>query len=251
MREVFTSKIGVIAAENTGLNTITNEIIAFIDDDGYAPPHWLSSIEKFFIDHPYAAAVGGPDIIMSEPWTYSDFPTKDIGLITWYGKVIGNHHRKALGQLRTVDVLKGVNMAFKRNFVDFIDENLAGAEGHLGNGSQWELDLCLRVKNKGGKIFYSPDLVVSHDSDHSNHDYIQAAKNNTHNLCYVMLKNLSKIKKIIFIFYALLIGNIQLPGLIKNLSELTKKPNKLTFQIIRSKYIGFFYGILTFRRFNK
>ena len=248
LREVYTEKIGVIAAENAGLQVIKSDLVAFIDDDGYAPDDWLKKIDDFFLNHPEASALGGSDIIVSEPWTYSDFPVEVVGKLTWYGKIIGNHHRKALGQLRTVDVLKGVNMIFKRSVIDNLDENLAGAEGHLGNGSQWELDLCIRVKNKKGLIYFSPDLIVNHDSNHSHHDYIKAAKNNTHNLCFVMLKNLTISKKIIFIFYATIVGNVQLPGLIKNISDLLLQPKKITFQLIISKYVGFFNGIKTYLR---
>lgn len=250
LREVYTEKIGVIAAENAGLRTIKNDLIAFIDDDGYAPSDWLKKIDDFFLSHSEAAAFGGSDIIVSEPWTYTDFPAEVVGKLTWYGKIIGNHHRKALGTLRTVEVLKGVNMIFKRSMVDLLDENLAGAEGHLGNGSQWELDLCMRVKNKNGMIYFSPDLVVNHDSNHSHHDYVKAAKNNTHNLCYVMLKNLSFSKKCIFLFYALAIGNVQLPGLLKNVSDIILCPKKFTLQLITSKYIGFFSGIKTWWRLH-
>ncbi|MBC7712065.1 MAG: glycosyltransferase [Rhizobacter sp.] len=248
LREVFTEKIGVIAAENAGLKNITNDLVAFIDDDGYAPIDWLEKIELFFVNHPSAAALGGPDIIMTEPWSYHDFPVHTAGKMSWYGKVTGNHHRKVLGETRVVDVLKGVNMTFKRGMFDLLDENLAGAEGHLGNGSQWELDLCMRVQKNNGIIYFDPSLLVTHDSNHSHHDYIKAAKNNTHNLSYVMLKNLTFPQNCIFILYALIVGNMQLPGLIKNINDLLKKPDFYTLQLINSKYSGFYGGIKTWLR---
>jgi glycosyltransferase involved in cell wall biosynthesis len=246
LKEVFTEQTGVVAAENAGLRSIKNDLVAFIDDDGYAPKDWLSRVEKFFLDVPEASAVGGPDIIIKEPWSYHDFPVEKVGLLTWYGRVIGNHHRKSSGSPRKVQVLKGVNMIVKRNELPFLDELLAGKEGHLGNGSQWELDVCLSIRNKGGTIFFIPDLIVEHDSDHSGHNMIVAAKNNTHNLSYVMLKNLSFPGNLIFVFYALVIGNQQLPGFLKLLSDLIKKPQREILELHSSKWKGFFQGIKTY-----
>src|SRR4030095_9081889 len=39
----------------------TGEIIAYIDDDAYPDPHWLTYLASTFLDSRYAA-VGGPNI---------------------------------------------------------------------------------------------------------------------------------------------------------------------------------------------
>ncbi|MFA6236641.1 MAG: glycosyltransferase family A protein [Bacteriovorax sp.] len=248
LKIVFSHEAGVICAENAGLKVISNDLVAFIDDDGYAPEDWLLKIENFFSEHPEASAVGGSDIILSEPWTYHDYPVEKVGLISWYGRIDGNHHRKSLGGMRRVQVLKGVNMIFKRRAFSLLDENLAGRDGKLGNGSQWELDLCLSVLNKNNSIYFMPDLVVQHDSDHRSHDVAIATKNNTHNLSYVMLKNLPVAKKISFLIYAIFIGNSQLPGVLKGILDLTKKPDAQTFKLFIYKNIGFWLGVQTYTR---
>lgn len=245
LQKVFTEKPGVVAAENAGLRQASGELIAFIDDDGYAPEDWLVRIEKFFQEHPEAGAYGGADLIKSEPWTYHDFPVDVVGEITWFGKIIGNHHRKCTGGIRRVDVLKGVNMVFKRNSFSFLDEKLAGIEGHLGNGSQWELDLCLTLRKNNLPVFFDPHLLVIHDSDHSRHDKLIAGMNNAHNLSYVMAKHLKAFDYILFFFYALIVGNEQLPGVIKASLDCLKSKNFFPVKLYGYKLKGFFSGIKT------
>lgn len=243
---VFVHKAGVIAAENAGLRVVVGDYVAFIDDDGYAPNSWLEQIEFFFINHPDAYALGGSDIIKSEPWSYYDFEKEKVGILTWYGRIIGNHHRKCIGGIRKVHVLKGVNMIFKRSSFEYLDERLAGIEGHLGNGSQWELDLSLTLLKKKLNIYFDPKLVVIHDSDHSKNDKLIGGQNNAHNLSYVMIKHLSFFKYLIFLIYALIVGNEQLPGLAKLVVELIGQKKIYPFKIYFRKLIGFFQGILTY-----
>lgn len=243
---LFADKPGVVIAENVGLANIKNDYICFIDDDGYAPEDWILRIKNFFKENPKAQALGGSDIIKTEPWTYHDFAVTEVGRVTFYGKVIGNHHRKALGSLRNVDVLKGVNMVFKNKNLPRLDVNLAGIDGNHGNGSQWELDLCLSVNKDRKSIYFDPNLVVVHDSDHSTHLKEIVAFNNTHNMTYVMLKHLSFIRKICFIFYALVIGNEQLPGALKLCFQLIKEKDKKMISIYINKLKGFCAGFATY-----
>lgn len=246
MKILFTEMPGVINAENIGLSSATGEIVAFIDDDGYAPKDWLTRIANFYRSYPHAGGYGGSDIIKSEPWTYHDFPVTRVGEITWYGKVIGNHHRKALGSLREVDVLKGVNMSFQRKYLPFLDTKLAGIDGNLGNGSQWELDICLAIKAQGKKIFFDPDLIVIHDSDHSTHVKEIVMVNNAHNLSYVMAKHFSGFRYLVFFSFALIIGSEQLPGLAKMFSAAIKYKKIEPLKFYRGKLYGFFQGLQTY-----
>lgn len=246
LKIVFTEKPGVVNAENVGLATAVGDIVAFIDDDGYAEKDWLTKISSFYAANPYAGGYGGSDIIKTEPWTYYDYSVDIVGKVTWYGKVIGNHHRKAKGVLREVDVLKGVNMSFKKSCLTFLDTRLAGIDGHLGNGSQWELDLCLTIKKNGYKLFFDPSLVVIHDSDHSLHVKEIVAINNAHNLSYVIAKHFMGFRYLVFLIYALVVGNEQLPGFIKMIIDVIRFKNIEPVKRYKGKLYGFFQGIYTY-----
>lgn len=218
IRQLIVDRPGVIFAENCGLKEVKTNLTLFLDDDAIAPATWIESIIYFFENHPEASGLGGSDIIKTEPHTYWDFPVEVVGVVTWYGKIIGNHHRKAQGSLREVDVLKGVNMAFRTSDLKLLDQKLTGADPAQGNGSYWEADLCLGLRKKQKKIYFDPNLVVIHDSNHSHVINHLNILNGSHNLTYVMLKNMSLLKKLSFIFYSLLIGNGQTYGLLKFLT---------------------------------
>ena len=51
---------GVNAARNEGVRAAASDLIAFVDDDVYAPPGWLRAMVEGAAAHPEAEAFGGP-----------------------------------------------------------------------------------------------------------------------------------------------------------------------------------------------
>jgi len=99
-----------VAALNTGLDA-AGDIIAITDDDA-APHDWLAHIETHFLSDSCVGGVGGRD------WVYprhsaGRWRTQGDRSVHWFGRVIGNHHL-GVGEPREVDVLKGVNMNYRR-----------------------------------------------------------------------------------------------------------------------------------------
>jgi glycosyltransferase involved in cell wall biosynthesis len=228
LRVLSVDRPGVVHAENRALgyvrDSIETDVITFMDDDAIALPDWVRKIKQHFKDFPDSVALGGPDIIVSEPESYENFLARDVGILTWYGKVIGNHHRKSEG-LRAVNVLKGVNFSFRRPYLRLLDEKLQGTDPARGNGVFWELDLCLWLAKGGGKIFFDPALIIHHDSNHSHFVPLAVIESTAHNLTYVLLTHLPRWRKIAFLLYVILIGNGHVPGIAKTLRECWVKRN--------------------------
>jgi hypothetical protein len=110
VRSIDVREPGVLAALNAGVDAARGDVIVFLDDDACPRPEWLVTLCCHF-DDPRVGAVGGKDAIPSP--SQSGPPTLDVGRVTRWGKVIGNHHLAA-GPVREVEILKGVNMAFRR-----------------------------------------------------------------------------------------------------------------------------------------
>lgn len=201
---------GVIAAENAALKASTGDIICFLDDDAEAPTHWLKLIEKHFLDNKNLGGVGGPDLITEHDDPNYRKIVSTVGKVLPYGKIIGNHHHMTESILK-VDVLKGVNMSFRKSVFPFLDHRLQSNHNE-GNGSHWELDVCLQIKKAGHELIFDPQLDVRHNSNHSHFIINKNTKNNSRNLTYVILKNFNFQHKIIFLIYILLIGNTQIIG---------------------------------------
>lgn len=243
---VEVSAPGVIYAENQAIERVQRKyhsgVVVFMDDDAVAYPDWLAKIDAFFSLHKTAAGLGGPDIIMSEPWSYHDHSVTQVGIVTVYGKVIGNHHRKSHG-LRPVDVLKGVNMAIRVEWLTRLDQKLQGEDPRKGNGVFWELDLCLGIKRRGGQLYFDPELLIQHDSDHRHFLPQHVVASTAHNLAYVLWKHLPWQRCLVFMTYSLLIGNSHIWGLGKTLLEWKRQRSISVWSTGRASVVGFLTGL--------
>jgi GT2 family glycosyltransferase len=204
---------GVVAAMNLGLDAAFGDIIVFTDDD--AAPHidWLERIESKFLSDSSIGAVGGRDFMYygSVLQDYNSHPGASdiVGQLQWFGRVIGNHHIGE-GEAREVDVLKGVNVSYRAKAID----KLRFDERMLGTGAQvhFELAFCLTLKRAGWKLIYDPLIRVDHfpaqrfDED-QRHSFNKIAYiNAVHNETLALLEHLPTLKRIVFIFWAILIG---------------------------------------------
>ena len=208
---------GVIAAMNAGVEAATGDIIAFTDDDAAPHADWLQRIEAHFLASDLVGGVGGRDIIQrTEPWFEGERAT--VGLLQWYGRLIGEHHR-GIGAAREVDVLKGVNMSFRRSlFVDLqFDQRLRGTGAQV----HFEVAFCLALRRKGWTLIYDPVILVDHyiaqrfDEDQRQQFNAIAYINAVHNETLALLEHLSWFQRIIFLMWAVLIGTRQSLGCVQ------------------------------------
>ena len=48
LKMVYATVPGVVNAENVAIGKASGDVVAFIDDDGYAPSDWVQKIRSFF-----------------------------------------------------------------------------------------------------------------------------------------------------------------------------------------------------------
>jgi GT2 family glycosyltransferase len=169
---------GVLAAMRAGVASTAGEVIAFTDDDAQPRPGWLERLLTL-LSEPGVGAAGGRDIIAGQ----TEPRRSDVGRITGYGKVVGNHHL-GIGPVRHVDVLKGVNMAFRA-------ECLALPRAGLlrGDGAEVSFEvLCARwAKLHGWRVVYDPSAEVDHagaeriGADRRDRPELRAVRDAAHN----------------------------------------------------------------------
>ncbi len=216
--------VGVIAAMNIGLELATGDIVAFTDDDAAPHPDWLERIEAYYLADAKIGGVGGRD------WMYYGTKLEDgsqsvVGKLQWFGRLIGNHHM-GNGEGREVDVLKGVNMSFRREAIADLrfDRRMRG----LGAQVHFEVIFCLTLKKRGWKLIYDPKIAVDHflgqrfDEDQRNAFNSQASINATHNETVALLSYLSPLRRFIFAIWAIAIGTSSAFGLLQWLRFLPK-----------------------------
>jgi GT2 family glycosyltransferase len=216
---VAIEEAGVVAALNAGLSAATGDIIAFTDDDAAPRPDWVERISAHFRGDPKLGAVGGRDCIRGLRAQPVSMPVV-VGKLQWFGRVIGNHHL-GTGEPRPVDVLKGVNMAFRREVL--LPE---GSDRRLrGQGAQvhWELALSLRARRAGYALLYDPAVLVDHypaerfDRDQRNQLIPAAITDQVHNETLAILEHLPTARRLAFLTWATLSGTRDSPGLLLGL----------------------------------
>ncbi|PMB17458.1 glycosyltransferase family 2 protein [Fischerella thermalis] len=225
--EAATVKVpGVVAAMNVGLDTARGDIIAITDDDAAPHPDWLARIEAYFVSDPCIGGVGGRDLVYVNNELIYKGESKVVGKLQWYGRVIGDHH-KGIGAAREVDVLKGVNMAYRRSAI----AHLHFDERMLGTGAQvhFELAFSLALRSQGWKLIYDPLIIVDHypaqrfDEDQRNNFNHLAWKNAVHNETLALLEYLPPLRLVVFMLWATLVGTRKAFGLLQLLRFLPKE----------------------------
>ncbi len=241
---------GVIAAMNVGLESATGDIVAFTDDDAAPHPDWLERIEAYYLADEKIGGVGGRD------WVYHGTKLEDgsqpiVGKLQWFGRLIGNHHIGS-GEGREVDVLKGVNMSFRRKAI----ADLRFDQRMRGTGAQvhFEVVFSLTLRQKGWKLIYDPQIAVDHfpaqrfDEDQRNSFNAQASVNAVHNETVALLGYLPPLQRLVFTIWAIAIGTSEAFGVLQWLRYLPKEGD-LARQKLWACWRGRWQGWQTYSRF--
>lgn len=212
---VIVTEPGQIAAMNAGLPHATGEVVTFPDDDSIPRPDWLRRIMAHYED-PTVGGVGGRDVVhgagLPEPPTVAR-----AGLVTWYGRIVGNHHCNVTGGPRPVMHLKGVNMSFRRELIVPFDPGIWGP--HIN-----DTDISLAVYRTGRKLIFDPEAKVDHypaPRPDVARDVLdpRLAFLDAHDWLYLLLKYQPWYLKPVAVLYVILVGTRARPGLLLGLAR--------------------------------
>lgn len=219
--EVVVSEPGQLAAMEAGVSAAREDIVAFIDDDAVPRPDWLSRLVRHFED-PSVGGAGGRDYI--ERPECPNVPTVDVGRVTRWGKLIGNHHR-GTGEPRDVMVLKAAGMAFRRHAL-----TLPSGLGLRGQGAQPHVEVatCLSALRAGWRLIYDPTAVVDHyvaprfDADQRGRPAPSALRDAAYNLVTALLSEAPELfwRRAL---YGLMVGDGGEPGLVRGAVALLRR----------------------------
>jgi len=143
---------GLAVARNIGAERSAGEIVAYIDDDALAVPCWLSRLaEALRVDG--AGGAGGR--------VSPDYPDDSlISEIGADGQITTSGNSSSLAGIHEVAFVPGGNMAFWRHSLT----EVKGFDGAYTRRAGWreETDLCVRLRSKGYRLFYTSAAEVAH-----------------------------------------------------------------------------------------
>ncbi len=205
---------GVVAAMRAGLARATGEVIALTDDDAEPRADWCARLLDALAADTGLAGVGGRDW---QPHERGD--AREVGVVRWSGRVVGRHHLGA-GPPRDVDVLKGVNCAFRAAPLRGV-----GFDARLrGEGAQvhWELATCLPLRRAGWRLRYDPAIAVEHhvapregeDQVHRGRFAAAPFADAAHNEALALREHLRGVRGLVHALWRAAIGATANPGLL-------------------------------------
>ncbi len=145
-------RTGVGEKRDCALAVTKGDLIAYIDDDAYPNPLWLSNALLNFKD-PRIGAVGGPNLT----------PPEDPFLAKVSGDIYGSYctsgevqYRFLPGQRKSVSEIQGVNMIIRKDVLT----RLGGFKTKLYSGD--DSKICSNIRGLGYEIIYDPNVRVYH-----------------------------------------------------------------------------------------
>jgi glycosyltransferase involved in cell wall biosynthesis len=156
---VSTENRGLSNARNTGFQEAGGEIVAYIDDDAYPDPHWLTYLALEF-ERTDWVGVGGPNLPPPGDGRIADCVANAPG-----GPV------QVLTSDRVAEHVPGCNMAFRKAALEQIHgfDPIYRAAGD-------DVDLCWRIQERGGVIGFAHSAVVWHHRRNSVRTYWKQQK---------------------------------------------------------------------------
>lgn len=245
---------GLVASRNTGVMVANSDIVAFLDDDGFAHGDWLKNLVKDYKDRKILG-VGGPVVEIGRD---IKTPTRRIKKLAYFrkGKIITHYRIKSPREAnflpkQFVPILQGGNMSFRRKVLLQIN---GGDINFIGNFYREETDLSFKVANKG-RLLFEPSAITFHDTakEGGSRDAIDLNRFLYYmfrNTIYFFFKHFNFKKAISFSMNSI---DRQLKLIRENKTGLTRDYLKITNkkEAARSVVCGSLSGIYTYLKFKK
>lgn len=158
LRMVDEMQAGLSHARNRGIAEAQAPLLAFIDDDEWIEPHFLSAYVDFFEARQDASVAGGRIVAEypeGRPAWLSKYPETAIANVMDFGK--------AVAPFPANRVPGGGNMAMRKRVFEVcgaFDPQFGRVGNRLTGGE--ENDLFERLRKQGYTFWYVPDAVMHH-----------------------------------------------------------------------------------------
>ncbi|MEA5617097.1 glycosyltransferase [Cronbergia sp. UHCC 0137] len=161
LRYIFEPTVGLSVARNTGAREAKADILAYLDDDAVASPHWLEVLYTTYQDNAKIAIAGGKVTLIWPPNTQQP---------KWLSPgLAGNLGAYDLGEnlvyIQNPGLTpRGLNYSIRRSFL----AEIGGFDTHLGRVgknllSNEELQMTEFALAQGWQVAYIPAAIVAHN----------------------------------------------------------------------------------------
>ncbi len=154
VRVIRTEHKGLSHARNVGLSAAHKKIVAYLDDDAFPDPHWLSYLGAAFESSSHSG-IGGPNIAPPNGGTIAECYSHAPG---------GPVHVLLSDDL--AEHIPGCNMAFRKECL----EEIGGFDPQFRAAGD-DVDVCWRLQERRRTLGFSPAAMVWHHPRRSLRSY--------------------------------------------------------------------------------
>lgn len=157
---ITTENRGLANARNTGLEAATGDIVAYVDDDAYPDPQWLTYLAIEF-GKTTNVGIGGPNITAQ-----GDGPISEC-----VASSPGNPVHVLISDTEA-EHIAGCNMAFRRSAL----KKIGGFDSQFKIAGD-DVDVCWMLQKRGYTLGFSPAAMVWHSRRSSIKSYLKQQLN--------------------------------------------------------------------------
>ena len=149
--------LGFAKANNWGARQAEGELLCFLNNDTEVRRGWLNSLIECMERHPGAVACGGKLLFPDEKIQHAGLIFDKVDRIAYhiYRGLPGNH--RLVNRERKIKAVTGACILVKR----WAFEDAGGFDERYLNGFE-DVDLCLKLGELNGEIYYAPNCEVIH-----------------------------------------------------------------------------------------
>jgi GT2 family glycosyltransferase len=138
---------------NRAVSVAAGEVLAFLDDDAVADPHWLATAVAYLDAHPGVLAIGGPDPAPPDS-SIAELIADTLLATRWIGSGVAAHeNRRGVFDVHRASDVALVNLVVRRDAFTGFDESI----GYIGEDTALLEQLLQR-----GRVVYHDGVRVFH-----------------------------------------------------------------------------------------
>jgi len=152
-----TENLGFAKACNQGAAAAKGRYLVFLNNDTIPKPGWLSALVKEVDNHPEIAIVGSKLLYSNNTIQHAGVVFSKVSLTPYHLFSTAPENHKSVNVRRELQAVTAACMLIRRE--DF--NAVSGFDEAYINGFE-DVDLCLKIKEKGKKVIYQPQSILYH-----------------------------------------------------------------------------------------